>query len=144
MIDFKHEVNVCQCINKRRAENGYQMLVQLYQSKWDLQHQNANFFLFVTARILVHFALIEWECLVKKSKLQVHVQKYQVNFWSFFLFKFAFKYYRERFCFFFFLLEDLFLIILFLSKHLEYLFFFIVPWVNILRYTFHKYLIKNK
>lgn len=102
MIDFKHEVNVCQCINKRRAENGYQMLVQLYQSKWDLQHQNANFFLFVTARILVHFALTEWECLVKKSKLQVHVQKYQVNFWSFFLFKFAFKYYRERFCFFFF------------------------------------------
>lgn len=67
MIDFKHEVNVCQCINKRRAENGYQMLVQLYQSKWDLQHQNANFFLFVTARILVHFALTEWECLVKKK-----------------------------------------------------------------------------
>lgn len=92
-------VNVLISVERRTVTK---MLVQLYQSKWDLQHQNANFFLFVTARILVHFALIEWECLVKKSKLQVHVQKYQVNFWSFFLFKFAFKYYRERFCFFFF------------------------------------------
>lgn len=75
MIDFKHEVNECQCINKRRAENGYQMLVQLYQSNWDLQHQNANFFLFVTTRILVYFALTEWECFVKKKASYKYMYK---------------------------------------------------------------------
>lgn len=75
MIDFKHEVNVCQCIYKRRAENGYRTLVQLYQSKRDPQHQNANVFLYVTERILVNFALTGWGCRVRKKKQsQVHVQ----------------------------------------------------------------------
>lgn len=54
-------------------------LYKLYQANSEPHHQNGNVFLYVTERVLVHFALSEWECLVKKSQLQVHVQKNQVN-----------------------------------------------------------------